>query len=399
MIELLFWAAAGSIAFTYGVFPLILLLRGRVLDRPYRTSDATPRVSLIIAAYNEAHSIGGKLDNISRLDYPRDRLEVLIVSDGSNDGTDEVVRRHASDTVRLLSLPRRGKATALNAGVAATSGEILAFSDANSLYAPDAIRALVRPFADPEVGGVAGNQRYMPAGASEGSGEGEVRYWQLDRAMKRAEGSAGNVISATGAIYAIRRSLFIEVPDGVTDDFITSTRVIAQGRRLVFAPGAVALEPVASTSGLEFGRKVRIMTRGFRGVLVMRRLLNPFRYGFYSLQLFWHKVLRRLMVFPLIALLVLNPFVLNEGVFYRWTMAAQVAFYGGALVYLVLRRFGWRWLKPLEIVFFFCLVNTAALAALWNIVRGHRIDRWDPKRAALADPAPAEQREKAPARV
>jgi cellulose synthase/poly-beta-1,6-N-acetylglucosamine synthase-like glycosyltransferase len=397
--ELLFWAAAGSIAFTYVVFPLILLLRGRVLERPYTTADVTPRVSLIIAAYNEAHSIGGKLDNISRLDYPRDRLEVLIVSDGSNDGTDEVVRAHSSGTVRLLSLPRRGKATALNAGVAATSGEILAFSDANSLYAPDAIRVLVRPFADPEVGGVAGNQRYMAAGASEGSGEGEVRYWQLDRAMKRAEGDAGNVISATGAIYAIRRSLFIDVPDGVTDDFITSTRVIAQGKRLVFAPGAVALEPVASTSGLEFGRKVRIMTRGLRGVLLMRGLLNPFRYGFYSLQLFWHKVLRRLMVFPLIAMLVLNAFLLDEGAFYRWTMAAQVAFYGGALGYLALRRFSWRWLKPLEIVFFFCLVNAAALAALWNILRGHRIDRWDPKRAALADPGPAGQREKATARV
>jgi cellulose synthase/poly-beta-1,6-N-acetylglucosamine synthase-like glycosyltransferase len=395
VIEVIFWSAAGLIAFTYAGFPLLLFLRGRALPRPHATADHTPRVSLIIAAYNEAHSIGDKLANVAALDYPHDRLEVIVASDGSNDGTDEVVRQ-AGGAVRLLSLPRRGKASALNDAVAASTGEILVFSDANSLYTPDALRHLVRPFADPQVGGVAGNQRYQAGRGAEGSGEGEVRYWQFDRALKSAEGSAGNTISATGAIYAIRRELFIAVPDGVTDDFITSTRVIAQGRRLVFAPNAIALEPVSSTSDVEFGRKVRIMTRGFRGVVMMRELLDPFRHGFYAVQLLWHKVLRRLMVFPLIVVLVLNPFLLGAGAFYRWTMAAQALFYGAALARLVLRNTRWGRLRLLEIPFFFCLVNGAALVATWNVVRGHRIDRWEPKRPAQAEPV-VERRGKAAA--
>lgn len=380
MIEFLFWSAAGLVAFTYVVFPLLVLLRGRVMRRPCTTAEITPRVSLIIAAHNEVDSIGKKLENVLALVYPRSQLEVIIASDGSNDGTDEVVRQHVGDTVRLLSLPRRGKASALNAAVAVSTAEILVFSDANSLYASDALRALVRPFADPKVGGVAGDQRYVADGELRGSGEGERRYWDLDRALKRAEGAAGNSISATGAIYAIRRSLFQDVPDGVTDDFVTSTRVIAQGSRLVFAPGAVALEPVASSSGLEFGRKVRIITRGLRGVLVMRELLNPFRFGFYSVQLFCHKLLRRFMVFPLLVLLFLNPFLLGEGDVYRWAMAAQVGLYGSSLAYLLLRNTRFGRLKVLTIPFFFCLVNAAALVATWNVVRGYRIDRWEPKR-------------------
>jgi cellulose synthase/poly-beta-1,6-N-acetylglucosamine synthase-like glycosyltransferase len=396
VIEFLFWCAAGLVAFTYGIFPLILLVRGRAMHRPIATREVTPRVSIIIAAHNEANGIGEKLENVLALDYPRGQLEVVVASDGSNDATEEVVRRYAGDSIRLLALPRRGKATALNAAVAASSGEILIFSDANSLYTPDALRALVRPFADPEVGGVAGNQCYAADDRAAGNGEGERRYWAMDRALKRAEGAAGSTISATGAIYAIRRSLFQQVPDGVTDDFVTSTRVIAQGKRLVFAPAAVAIEPVADSSELEFGRKVRIMTRGLRGVLMMRELLNPLRYGFYSIQLLWHKVLRRLMVFPLLVLLLLNPFLLQQGEIYRWILAAQVGFYGASLAYLVLRDTALGRLKPLAVAFFFCMVNAAALVATWNIVRGHRIDRWEPKRATARGSLPADDGARAP---
>jgi cellulose synthase/poly-beta-1,6-N-acetylglucosamine synthase-like glycosyltransferase len=153
---LLFWSSVGIIVYTYFVFPLLTVLRGKLRPQPYRSADITPPVSMIIAAYNEAESIGPKLDNILSLDYPKECLEVIIASDGSADGTDEIVRGYGEQGVMLLSLPRQGKAPALNTAVAASTGEILVFSDANSMYAPDAIRALVRPFADPEVGGVAG---------------------------------------------------------------------------------------------------------------------------------------------------------------------------------------------------------------------------------------------------
>src|SRR5688500_17660944 len=156
-----FWSSVALIVYTYAVFPILVYLRGWLFRRPYKAADISPSVSMIIAAHNEVRSIGAKIDNILSLDYPRSSLEVVVASDGSNDGTDTIVRGYADQAVKVLSLPRQGKAPALNAAVAASTGDILVFSDANSMYAPDAIRALVRPFADAEVGGVAGNQCYI----------------------------------------------------------------------------------------------------------------------------------------------------------------------------------------------------------------------------------------------
>jgi len=167
----------------------------------------------------------------------------------------------------------------------------------------------------------------------------------------------------------------------VTDDFVTSTQVIAQGHRLVFAPEAVAYEPVAKSSQVEFGRKVRVITRGLRAVLVMRQLLNPFRYGFYAIQLLSHKVLRRLVVFPLLALLLVSPFLWRDGLIYQLALLAQLTFYGSALIGLGLGRARLGWSKFFTLPFFFCMVNTAAFVATWNVVRGRTIDRWEPQRA------------------
>jgi len=381
MSTTLFWGAAALIVYTYILFPVVVFLRARIVRRPYAAAEITPRVSMIIAAYNEAKGIGAKLDNVLSLDYPSEQFEVIIASDGSNDGTDAIVRGYAGRGVKLLALPRRGKAPALDAAVAASTGEILVFSDANSIYAPDAIRALVRPFADPEVGGVAGNQVYLPKKTASGAtSDGEHSYWNFDRKLKQSQSKAGNAISATGAIYAIRRALFQGVPVGVTDDFATSTSVIVQGYRLVFAPDAIAYEPAAEKSGVEFGRKTRVITRGLRGVLVRRELLNPFRYGFYAAQLFSHKVLRRLVVFPLLVLFLVSPLLWSPGIIYKLATIGQAAFYGCGMI-------GWLFggtrigrLKIFTIPFFFCMVNAASLIAALNILRGRRIDFWEPQR-------------------
>jgi cellulose synthase/poly-beta-1,6-N-acetylglucosamine synthase-like glycosyltransferase len=379
MTLLIFWVAVALLAYSYVIFPAIVLLRGRLFHQPYQTADITPKVSIIIAAYNEQNDIGAKLENMLALDYPRDKVEIIVASDGSEDRTNEIVAGFADRGVTLLALPRQGKAGALNSAVAAATGEILVFSDANSIFSEGALRALIAPFADQSVGGVAGNQRYLPKSATVANNDGEQSYWNFDRQMKVSQSKAGNAISATGAIYAIRRSLFRTVPTGVTDDFVTSTSVIAQGKRLVFAPAAVAYEPVAGSNDREFGRKVRIMTRGLRAVIVMRELLNPFRYGFYAFQLFSHKVVRRLMFIPLIALLLVNPFLWNNGLFYQITMLLQIAFYGCALL-------GWRLadtplgsLKFFSIPYYFCLIYAAAFVATLNIVRGRTIDRWQPQ--------------------
>lgn len=376
---IIFWLMVALIAYTYVGFPLLLLLRGWLWRRPYATSDATPKISMIIAAYNEEDVIGEKLDNILGLDYPSDLLEVIVASDGSDDRTNEIVASYAGKGVKLLALPRAGKASALNQAVAIATGDLLVFSDANSMYDRNALRALVRPFGDPQVGGVAGNQVYLKKN-QHASSAGEHGYWNLDRLLKQAEDRAGNTISATGAIYAIRRSLFQPVPEGVTDDFVTSTRVIAQGYRLVFAADAIAYEPVAASSGREFGRKVRIMTRGLRAVIVMRELLNPLRYGFYAVQLFSHKVLRRLLVFAFIALFISNLFLLSHGVFYQITMVAQVMFYACALVGLFLGHTRLGRLKLFSYPFFIAMVYLAALMATINLLRGRTITSWQPQR-------------------
>jgi cellulose synthase/poly-beta-1,6-N-acetylglucosamine synthase-like glycosyltransferase len=383
--RLLFWSAAGLLAYTYLLFPLVVLLRAALRPRPYDSGEITPTVTLVISAHNEAASIDAKLENLLSLDYPEDRLEVVIASDGSDDGTDELVRAYAERGVGLVSLPRVGKAAALNTAVTEAEGEVLVFSDANSIYAPDALRALVRPFADPSVGGVAGDQRYRSRDGADAIASGEQRYWDFDRLLKKAESRAGSTISATGAIYAVRRSLFRSVPPGVTDDFFTSTGAIAQGYRLVFAADAVAYEPVAQTSEVEWGRKVRVMTRGLRGVLMRRELLDARRHGFYAVQFLTHKLLRRTMVFPLAVAAATSPLLWRRGRIYRAATLAQATVYGLGAGGMLLRDRPLGRRKAFMLPAYFCFVNAASLRAVWNVVRGRRIDLWEPQRLPAAE--------------
>jgi glycosyltransferase involved in cell wall biosynthesis len=383
-----FWSATATVAAGYVVLPAVILVRGRLRARPIAAADHEPTVTVVIAAHDEEAAIGSRLANLSQLDYPSNRLDVVIASDGSTDRTNAIVAAWPDRRVRLLALPRVGKAVALNEAVAAATGEIVVFSDANSLFQPDAIRAIVRPFADPAVGGVAGDQRYAKGGRTESVATGERRYWDLDRILKVAESSAGNVISATGAIYAVRRELVPTIVAGVTDDFYASTAVVAAGRRLVFAADAVAIEPVAASGGIEFGRKVRVMTRGLRGVVLRRGLLDPRRTGFYAVQLGWHKLLRRLMVLPLLAVAASSVLLWPAGGLYRLAVVAQAAFYGLAAIGLRRRAAGTGAdaaphgpvARIAALPAYFCLVNAAALVAALNVIRGVRIDRWEPQR-------------------
>ena len=385
MISLtIFWAAVILIVYTYIGFPLGVILRGLFWDRPYKHKELTtpPSVSIVISAYNEASSIGAKLDNILSLEYPRDCLEVIIASDGSTDGTDAIVKQYEEYGVKLLSLSRVGKAAALNTAVKAARGDILVFSDANSIYKTDAIQQLVRPFGDPKVGGVAGNQVYRTEGAGGSTTDGERAYWNFDRMLKQYQGKSGNTLAATGAIYAIRRSLFEPIPDGVSDDLFTSTGIIVRKYRLIFAPEAIAYEPVAATSQVEFGRKVRVIMRSWKAFFFRRELLDPFRYKYYTIQLFSHKILRYLVVFPLLALFLVSPFLWKAGFLYQVATIGQIVFYSCALLGWRLKgnRFGRK--KIFTIPFYFCMVNAASLIAIINVLRGRQIKHWEPQRHA-----------------
>ncbi len=378
----LFWGCLAYLAYVYVGFPLLIVLRGRLRPRPYDRERIEPKVSIVIAAHNEADVIEDKIESVLGLDYPPERLEVVIASDGSDDGTDEIVSRSANGRVRLLALDRVGKAAALNAAVDAAGGDVLVFTDANSILSKQAVRELVEPLADPSIGGVAGNQVYFKPTSGDSSVVGEQQYWNFDRILKQAQSAAGSVTGATGALYSIRRGLFRPVRADVNDDLLTSLRVIQQGYRLVFAPKAVAYEHVVETASQTFSRRVRVMARGLRCVVVMRELLDPRRYGFFSIQLLSHKLLLRTAVIPLLLLAAWNAVLWNHGWFYRAALIAQGCFYllGVLGIAFADRRFA-KW-KPFAIPAYFVLINAAAAKAIWQLLRGEKHERWTPRSSA-----------------
>lgn len=383
-----FWLSVSLILYTYLGFPLLVVFRGLLWKRPYARGTGTPSISFVIVAHNEAKVIGKKLENLLSLDYPREQLEIIIASDGSDDGTDEIVAGYRDSKVRLVACPRRGKIPALNDAVASATGELLVFSDANSIFRGDALRRLAAPFSDPKIGGVAGNQTYASSGTEAATGMGERLYWRFDQLLKRYQGGSGSVISATGAIYAIRRALFRPVPGGVSDDAVISYRVIAAGFRVVFEPEAVAFEHVAPSAEAEFRRKVRVCVRGLQALTVEPGLFNPFWHGFYSLQLISHKLLRWLLVWPLLAALLTSLLLTTAHPVYLLIAAVQLVFYGMALAVFILTRLGYSVsrlpgpLKAAAVPFYFCLANTATIVALFKFIFQPPVDRWEVRRGS-----------------
>jgi cellulose synthase/poly-beta-1,6-N-acetylglucosamine synthase-like glycosyltransferase len=377
-----FWSAVGVILYTYIGFPLLLLARAFLRPRPVQRAEITPSLSLIIVAHNEAEFIVKKIDNALAQDYPREKIEIIVASDGSTDGMNELVAAYDEPEVRLLAFPRAGKNPTLNKAVAAARGEILVFTDADSMMIPNTLRNIAAPFADPEIGGVCGDYRY-PKKAVEGAGE--RTYWNYDRILKQLQTQAGNVTSASGQLYAIRRSLFQPVVSGVTDDFYTSVRVTMAHKRLIFEPTAVVHGPVAASEGAEFNRKVRIMTRGLNSVWQSRRLLNPFEYGFYAIQVFSHKLLRRLIAIPLIMLALSAPLLWGRGWLYKLATIGQTGLHGLALGGFLLRNTRVGRLKFFSLPFFFDMVYTASVFAIINFFRGKRQDVWITERATTEE--------------
>lgn len=384
VMEAAFWSSVGMLLYAYAGFPLLVGLVGLWRRREVSKANGTPTVSFIIAAYNEEAVIAERLENVLASDYPPGLLEIIVADDGSSDATTAIVERYRERGVRLLSFPRRGKIPALNDAVAQATGEILVFSDANIQGDRKAIAALVQNFADRGVGGVAGHTTYLVTAQTESSGDGERLYWRYDTWLKELESQTGSVVSAHGGLYAVRRRLYLPVTDtSVTDDFAISTAVIEQGYRLVFEPGARACEHTTTEARREMRRRVRLMTRGLRGVFLRRRLLNPFRYGFYAVSLLSHKVLRRLAPLWLIVIALATAILAGTGDrFFIAAGLAQLGFYGLAVAGGLLRRRRIGRMKPLCVPFYYCMANAASAMALWHFARGTRISLWQPQRFA-----------------
>lgn len=377
-MRLLFWVLLALAVYPFLLYPVLAFLLSRLRGRPVRKGDETPRVSILIAAHNEASCIRETIANKLALDYPRDRLEIIVISDASTDGTDDLVRAFAPDGVRLVRQEeRRGKTSALNLGVAGSTGEVLVFSDANSLYDSSALRALVRNFADESVGYVTGKMIYVhPEGST--TGEGNSAYMRYENRLREWETRLGSIVGVDGGVDAVRRDLYVRLPADALPDFALPLEVVRQGRRVVYEPGALLRERSVTRPGDEYRMRVRVALRALWAIRERPDLLNPLRHGLYAWQLLSHKVLRYLAFLPLALLLAVNAALAPDSRFYAALLGLQAACYAGALLGFLLsgRRSVPRWLS---LPYYFVLIQAASCHAILKLIAGRKIVVWAPR--------------------
>ena len=386
--QVVFLAAMAMIAFSYAGYPALMFALSHILKRPVRRDDITPRVSVIIAAYNEERDIGAKLKNTLWLDYPRDRIEIIVASDCSTDQTDEIVRGFGEQGVILRQQPERfGKTVAQNRAVKISSGEILVFSDATTMYKRDAIRKIVRNFADPEVGCVAGQLIYANSSSS-AVGDGCRSYWGYEKFLKHCESQVGSLIGVSGCLYAVRRICHARLANDMIDDFVIATEIHLQGLRTIYEPEAIAVEDANRRARDEFRMRVRVIKQTLSALHRYRHTLNPFRHKMFAFQMIAHKALRYAVPFLLIAAFIASGWGSGSVVWLRFALIGQLALYGAAIAGLVRER---RKLKlgPLAIPYYFALANVASLVAFWKALRGDAYVTWEPIReTSNPDPSP-----------
>jgi poly-beta-1,6-N-acetyl-D-glucosamine synthase len=364
-----FWGAAIAIAYTYLGYAGWLWLRSRWRPRPVESGPFQPFVSIVMVVRNEAKVLESKLRNLLDLNYPADLVQIVVASDGSTDGTNEILSEYGKNSrVRVILLPQsRGKAAGLNDAIAAAQGEIVAFTDARQTIEPEAVRLLMENFADPHVGCASGELMLGDAESGEAA-QGMGLYWGIEKEIRELEAASGSVVGATGAIYAVRRSLLVAVPpETILDDVYIPMHVLKQGARVVFDSRARAWDLPDLGTGREFARKVRTLSGNYQLLQLAPWLLssaNPLRFEFVS-----HKLLRLVVPFALAAALLASA--LLPGPIYRIALILQLAFYGLSLLAMARLKLG-----PLarmgDAAFTFVVLNTAAAVAFANFVTGRK---------------------------
>lgn len=379
-MEVLFWLVFGIVAYVYAGYPAALWVLAAIGGaRRVHTGADLPTVTLLISAYNEDDVIAAKLENTLSLDYPPERLQILVVSDASDDQTDAIVASFESRGVTLLRMPERsGKTLGLNAALAEATGAVVVFSDANAMYERDAVRMLVRNFADAEVGAVVGESGYTaPSRESQRS---EGAYWKYETFIKRYESILGSVVGGDGAVYSIRRSLFVPMRADALSDFVNPLQIARGGHRVVYEPAARCWESAADDFSKEFRRKVRIVNRAWRALMSMAPLMNPFRYGGFAIALISHKLLRWLVPLFLVVLLLTNAALATRSALYGLLLAGQCLFYLLALLGWLMRKRPWL-PRAISIPYYFCLVNVASAVGILDAYRGRTYTTWTTARA------------------
>ena len=396
-----FWVAVAGLAlplYSYLVYPLVLFVLASVvqtwrdirylLSRTDRRSQSSrmPSVSIIIAAYNEEDCIADTVGLCLDADYPEDRIEVIVGSDGSDDRTVEIVREKDSEGVRALDFSeRRGKASVLRDCAEAATGDVLIFTDANTALDENAVRNLVRHFDDPEIGAVCGELRLL---SPDGRSAREGIYWRYEVVLKMLESRLRAVLGANGGIYALRRELFPDISGNlITEDFVIPMKVRAQGYGVVYDPEAVAYEDAPSAASAEFRRRLRIGAGNWQALWHCAPLLLPWK-GFVSPAFWSHKVLRWFTPFLLVAALVANLFLLRRPL-WQGIMAVQLAFYGAALMGYTLNRFKLP-AGPLRLASYFVSINAALGLGLVRGAAGLQRVTW--RRTERENPSASENR-------
>jgi len=377
--EIIFGLSAAAVFYTYAGYPLLLVIASTLRPKRVRRDRFEPTVTIIITAYNEERSLAAKLENTLALDYPRELLEIVVASDCSNDRTDQIVREFSARGVRLCRQPERlGKTAAQNTAVEQAHGEIILFSDATSDYQPDVIRTMMPNFADAAVGCVTGRLVYVDSADSR-VGRGARSYWGYETFLKKHESRAGSLIGASGCLYAVRRSAYVPLYHEACSDFIIATKMVEQRLRAVYEPDAVCTEQTNRRSDAELKMRVRVIAQTFTDLWRHRPMLNPFRSGFYAVQLLSHKVMRYLVPFFLIALFAASAMLAPASFTYRMLFATQLLGYGCALLAWLLEKVGIR-SRLLALPQYFVLANVASLIACYQFIRGERYARWEPIR-------------------
>lgn len=373
-LTVLFWLAVGTLSYTYLGYPAVMAVLARFWPRAIRRGPISPKVTLLIVAYNEANGLEAKLQDCLALNYPRARLDIVVASDGSTDGTEEVARRYEGQGVSMRAFEsRRGKASVLNDVVPGAAGEIVVLADARQRYHRDAVTALVENFHDPAVGAVSGE--LMLDGRATAIGEGVGLYWRYEKFIRGRESRFDSTVGATGAIYAIRKDLFEPIPvDTLLDDVLIPLRACRRGYRVVFETQAKAFDRVAESAEAEFTRKTRTIAGNLQLFTRERWLWSVWQNRIWF-QTVSHKFLRLLAPVFLVLALVTSAGLSGAAPIYRTALVGQLLFYGGALVALFgggASRVG-RWLA---VPYVFCLLNWTTVVGVARFLSGAETVTW-----------------------
>ncbi|HEX3145360.1 MAG TPA: glycosyltransferase family 2 protein [Pyrinomonadaceae bacterium] len=377
--EIVFWASAAALVYTYAGYPALIALISALRPRKVRRSDFTPSLTIIITAYNEERALAAKLQNTLALDYPRELTEIIVASDCSNDRTDEIVQSFHGQGVILHRQPQRlGKTAAQNAAVEKARGEIIVFSDATSLYEADALRTIVRNFADATVGCVGGRLVYVDP-ADTHIGRGAKSYWGYETFLKRHESNAGSLIGVSGCLYAVRKSAYVPLYNEACSDFIIATKMVEQGLRAIYEPEAVCAEETNQRQDNELRMRVRVIAQTFTDLWRHRAMLNPLHSGLYGIQLLSHKVMRYFVPFFLMGLFAASAVLANYSTMFRALFLVQSLGYMCGAISWLLENFGVR-SRLLALPHYFVLANVASVIAMFQFLRGEKYARWEPIR-------------------